>query len=549
MLTHVPTAGPALLTEGEAALARGDWATARAVYARAVAEDGSPEASYGMARAAEWAGDFEAAVRHYERAFTGFRARGETRLPALIAGRELSFLHAAVYGNGAAAGGWLARARSLADQAGECAETGWVVLAEALAAADGAGMLERARAADRIAGRVDDADLHFCALGYEGAGLVLQGQVAAGMRRVDEAAIAALHGEVRDHLVVGEIYCKMLLCCEAVLDVRRAEQWAVVADRFGRASNDLWASGICLMHLGGVLVAAGRWREAEDRLTTSLRIHDAGMRALRGGTMVRLGDLRTRQGRWAEADVLLEGNEYDSAATTPLARLHLAAGDPATATAVLRRAVDPAESAVPQAPALALLAETLASAGAAPEARRIAERLRALADGSRLPHVRALAERTTAALLPESGQDRPAHLRAALLAFDEAGLPWETATTRLELAHDLVGTAPEAAVAEGQRALRAFRQLGAQRGIDEAAHLLRTLGVRVAATTRAGTELTPRETDVLRLIEAGRSNAEIAGELYLSKRTVEHHVGNVLAKLGVATRAEAIARALRDRVP
>jgi DNA-binding CsgD family transcriptional regulator len=165
-----------------------------------------------------------------------------------------------------------------------------------------------------------------------------------------------------------------------------------------------------------------------------------------------------------------------------------------------------------------------------------------------LPHVCALAERTAAVLIQDGGHDGTVHLRAALLAFGEAGLPWEAATTRLELARRLAVTDPATAVAEGQRALRAFRDLGAVRGADEAAHLLRSLGVRVAAATRVGTGLTRREREVLRLMVAGRSNDAIARELFLSKRTVEHHVGSVLAKLGVATRAEAIARALRDRV-
>src|SRR5688572_7090633 len=85
----------ALLAEGGAALQRGDWAAGRALFAEAVEREDTPEARYGLARACEWAGEFAAAVRSYELAYAGYRARGELRLPALIAGRELAFLHAA----------------------------------------------------------------------------------------------------------------------------------------------------------------------------------------------------------------------------------------------------------------------------------------------------------------------------------------------------------------------------------------------------------------------------------------------------------------------
>ena len=76
------------------------------------------------------------------------------------------------------------------------------------------------------------------------------------------------------------------------------------------------------------------------------------------------------------------------------------------------------------------------------------------------------------------------------------------------------------------------------------------------AARRRGTEtrgqdcgrgrLTTREVDVLRLLVAGKSNPEIAESLFISPRTATTHVSNILAKLGVATRTEAAARAVRD---
>jgi DNA-binding CsgD family transcriptional regulator len=545
-----PAAG--LVASGRAALARGDWAGARAAFREALEQADTPEACHGLASAEEWAGDFGAAVRFYERAFAGYRARGETRLPALIAGRELSFLYAAVYGNLAAASAWLGRARDLADQAGECPEAGWVELAEALATEDPDEIDAHVHVATGIARRAGDPDLEFCALGYRGTSLVLRGRVAEGMRRVDEAALAATLGEVRDHLVVGEIYCKMLLCCELTLDVRRAEQWISVTDAAGRVRNDQWVSAICRMYYGGILTAAGRWPEAEDALATSLRLYDAGMQAMRSGAAVRLADLRVRQGRLEEAEALLTGNEFDAQAVLPLARLHLLRGEPDLAAAVLRRSLGSVVApTVLHAPVLALLTEVQAGGGRLNEARAVYEQLGMLAAQSGLSHVGALAAQAAGVL--HRARDREGalpHFETALVSFARAGLPWETARCRLAIARLLADTTTDVAVAEARVALEVFRGLGARHDADEAAAVLRQLGVRPGTipTPRTSGRLTEREREVLRLLAEGLSNQQIADRLFLSKRTVEHHVGNILAKVGVASRAEALAYAVRHGV-
>ena len=64
--------------------------------------------------------------------------------------------------------------------------------------------------------------------------------------------------------------------------------------------------------------------------------------------------------------------------------------------------------------------------------------------------------------------------------------------------------------------------------------------------TRRDTALTARETEILGLVAQGRSNGEIARQLFISTKTVSVHVSNILAKLGAAGRTEAAAIARRD---
>jgi len=94
----------------------------------------------------------------------------------------------------------------------------------------------------------------------------------------------------------------------------------------------------------------------------------------------------------------------------------------------------------------------------------------------------------------------------------------------------------DAAVLELDAARAAFAQLGA-------APDLAALEALAAPRAAASGGLTPRELEVLRLVAAGRTNKAIASKLVLSERTVERHVSNILAKLGVSSRAGATAHA------
>ncbi|HMG42101.1 MAG TPA: AAA family ATPase [Acidimicrobiales bacterium] len=92
-----------------------------------------------------------------------------------------------------------------------------------------------------------------------------------------------------------------------------------------------------------------------------------------------------------------------------------------------------------------------------------------------------------------------------------------------------------------QAATEGFEKLGADRWAQRARTELAALGARPLARPHAAdpaTRLTPQELQVVRLAAAGLTNKEIAAQMYLSPRTIGHHLSNVFPKLGVSRRTE-----------
>jgi len=533
-----------LLVEGQAALDDSDWASAQACFEQALGRAETAEALDGLAQALFWQGDYAGAIQRRERAFELFRAAGDD-VRAAVAARFVAFLYGAVYGNGAAFGGWLARARSLIEAAGDVPERARIELTQASMSSDPTARDRHLTAALEIARRHGDTDTAFDVMSHRGLHLVARGNVDEGMALLDEALAAVAGGEVHDLIAVGSMYCKMLHACEMTSDVRRAEDWLELADQFVARTNHRPISAICRTHYGGVLIAAGRWSDAEDALATSTRLYDQTYRALRRSAVVRLAALRVRQGRLEEAAGLLAGAEHDSYAVRPQVELHLARGEAELATARIERFFRENSETELTAPLLLLLVQARLQRGAGEEAERAAAQLRALADSRSSPHLGALADHA-AGLIAAPGAGATRYLEAALAAFGHLRLPLEEARTRLDLAGLLATAEPAMALVEARAALERFQQLAAARDADAATSLLRQLGVRGHTGPRGSGALTRREQEVVELVGAGLSDKDIAERLFVSPRTVEHHVSNVLAKLGLTTRGQVTAYALRQ---
>jgi DNA-binding NarL/FixJ family response regulator len=103
---------------------------------------------------------------------------------------------------------------------------------------------------------------------------------------------------------------------------------------------------------------------------------------------------------------------------------------------------------------------------------------------------------------------------------------------------------------EARAALACFTRLGAGPSADAARALLRELGVRAPAdSASAQGDLSSREREIAELVALGLSNGEIAARVFVSTRTVEHHVSRILAKLGLKRRAEVASALLRSTSP
>jgi ATP/maltotriose-dependent transcriptional regulator MalT len=366
------------------------------------------------------------------------------------------------------------------------------------------------------------------------------------MRLLEEAMAAASAGRVRNVHTLGEAYCNLIMAATSAGEWERAAEWCEFVGDFAREHDATPLLGACRTAHADVLLATGRWPEAERALESALAAHARHVPALGAPTAATMAELRVRQGRLAEAEQLLAGREEHPSSLCALAQLRVAEGRPHVAAALLERGLMAAEGDVLRSTQLlAPLVDARLACGDTDAAQSAARRLAELAHGSGMRVVTARADLAAARVALAAGRADEATepARRALAAFGRLAMPLDAGEARIELARALASDARDLARDEARTAFEAFRELGASRAMDGAAAVLRDLGAGTAARSRSYGELTAREQEVLGLIALGMSNARIAQTLFISEKTAGHHVGRILSKLGVRNRAQAAAHA------
>jgi ATP/maltotriose-dependent transcriptional regulator MalT len=534
------------VSSGQAALDRADWAESKKQFESALLEKDSAEARDGLGLALWWLNDISGSHEQRTLAYLAYKADRKlpraARLAAWLA-REQVFLRA----NVSAMNGWFARAQRILEEIGPCAEAGWVKIYHATMTASPERQAEVAGETIALAREYHDPDLEAFSLAILGSALVSRARIKEGMEAIDEAMTAALSGEVKDYFVASETFCVTLSSCELAGDLVRTNHWCESALQYAQRYQCSFLSAYCRTTYGGLLAETGRWQDAETALTEAIHTFDTGHQGLRVNAVLKLADLRVSQGRLEEAEVLLGGYEDYGSAALPRARLHLARGETDFARAVLEQALGSDSSpALHQAPLLRLLVDVLLTAHDVESARRTVEKLVSLSRLVSSDLFIAQAELALGQISRYAGEaEAVAHFRTALEHLDVHEGSMLACRVKLELARTLRDTDKAGAITWARAALAGFERVGAAHDAEETNQLLREMGVSARIVPRSQDQLlTTREAEVLELLSRGLSNREIASRLVLSAKTVEHHVSQILGKLGLRNRAEAAAHFL-----
>ncbi len=443
------------------------------------------------------------------------------------------------------AAGWLARAQRQVDRAGvDCVERGYLllpVILRYLGAGDDVAARDAAAEAAAIGERFDDPDLTALAHQLQGRALVRMGRLGSGLTLLDEAMVAATSGELSP-LVTGLVYCSVIATCQQAYALDRAREWTSALTTWCETEPQLASfTGSCLVHRSEILQLGGNWSDAmaEARRACTIVPEEKDPTTLADACYQRAELHRLRGELDAAEEAYRHACRLGREPQPGLALLRLAQGQQSAAVSAIRRVLATTTTDWRRPRFLPAYVEILLAAGQLDGARDACRELEEIARRFDTDILHAMAAHARGAISLAEGTPEQAIglLRHALRVWQEASAPYLVARIRVLLGRACAALGDrEGAELELDGAREVFERLGARPDLEQldrsdpgAAAPVRPLG------------LSPRELEVLRLVATGRTNKEIARDLFVSERTIDRHVSNIFTKLGVSSRSAATA--------
>jgi DNA-binding CsgD family transcriptional regulator/tetratricopeptide (TPR) repeat protein len=451
-----------------------------------------------------------------------------------------------ILGETGQAGAWLGRADKLVGDR-DCPERGYLLLPAVyrhLGAGDRDAAIEVAGQAIAIGDRHGEADLQALARNLKGRALLRAGRTGEGLALFDEAMLSAAPGQVSP-IVTGLVYCNVIDCCQRVYALARSREWTgALANWCAEQPQLVTFAGSCHVHRAEIMQLSGNWADA---IAEARHANEQLARAVEPEAVApayyQQAEVHRLRGEFAAAEAAYKDASRFGGETQPgLALLRLSQGRKEAAAGAMRPAVTAAAGdRLQQARLLPAHVEIMIAVGDLDSAEAGSRELQEIATAFASECLDAIAAHAKGAILIARDDAAAAivPLRKAFALWHSFGAPYLAARVRV-----LVGLACRALgdddgfAFELEAARATFAELGAKPDL-----------ARLESLKGDGrTILTPRETEVLRLVATGKTNKAIAGDLSLSEKTVDRHVSNIFNKLDVPSRAAATAYAYEHKL-